>query len=98
MAQVADWGAVSTDEDEIAQALVSIGPLSVLLNAEKLQFYKEGVFSPSHCNPEVKGPRSSSWLMYVLCYYMLTRNIGMCTVPGSCGAPDGVRDGPRHRN
>jgi cathepsin F len=50
--EVSGWGAVSANETEMAAALVETGPLSVLLNAEKLQFYKSGVYAPSRCPPE----------------------------------------------
>jgi len=43
-ASISDWSAVSTDEDEIAAALVAQGPLSVLLDASQLQYYKGGVW------------------------------------------------------
>jgi cathepsin F len=31
---------------------MAIGPLSVALNAELLQFYHKGVFNPIFCNPK----------------------------------------------
>ena len=46
------WAAVSSDEGAIADELVATGPLSVALNAQRLQFYKSGVFAPSTCNPD----------------------------------------------
>lgn len=39
VAQVTGWLAASDNETEIASALVGSGPLSVLMNAESLQFY-----------------------------------------------------------
>jgi len=51
---VTGWNWVSSDEAEIASVLASTGPLSVALNAQTLQFYKKGVFSPKllPCNPK----------------------------------------------
>lgn len=46
------WSAISQNETQIQSSLVQIGPLSVLLNAQKLQFYRKGVFSPEKCNPK----------------------------------------------
>jgi cathepsin F len=43
---VTNWKWVSFDEDDIAATLATVGPLSVALNAEVLQFYKKGVFDP----------------------------------------------------
>ena len=43
-AKIASWSSVSTDEDEIAATLVAQGPLSVLLDATQLQYYKGGVW------------------------------------------------------
>ena len=47
---MSDWKAVSTDEAVIASTLAAVGPLSVVLNAQKLQFYKKGVYSPMFCD------------------------------------------------
>ncbi|GMH46682.1 hypothetical protein TrRE_jg11687 [Triparma retinervis] len=48
---ISDWTDASSDSsDDIAAALVEIGPLSVALDATKLQFYKGGVFNPSKCS------------------------------------------------
>lgn len=43
-AKISDWSSVSTDETEIAEVLASTGPLSVLLDANQLQFYNSGVW------------------------------------------------------
>lgn len=32
--------------------LVAIGPLSVLINASRLSYYKSGVWNPSRCDPD----------------------------------------------
>jgi cathepsin F len=41
------------NETIIAEQLMKIGPLSVALNAELLQFYHKGIFEPHHfCNPK----------------------------------------------
>lgn len=50
VASISDWRDVSTDEKEIATDLVSTGPLSVLLDAHNLQFYKGGVWDGSGFN------------------------------------------------
>lgn len=50
--KVVDWKRTSDNETEIALQLMNIGPLSVALNAELLQFYFRGVFNPISCNPE----------------------------------------------
>ena len=47
-----DWMAISTNETDIAADLVTIGPLSIAMNAETLQFYSSGVYNPSRCNPD----------------------------------------------
>jgi len=49
---ISDWKAVTSDESEIADTLASVGPLSVLMNADKLQFYRSGIFAPSRCNAD----------------------------------------------
>jgi cathepsin F len=43
-AHISSWAAVSEDEDAIAAELVQHGPLSVLLDANYLQFYQGGVW------------------------------------------------------
>ena len=48
--EVEDWRAISTDEAAIAAELAATGPLSVVLNAQKLQFYHKGVYSPTFCD------------------------------------------------
>ncbi|CAF0991538.1 unnamed protein product [Didymodactylos carnosus] len=50
--KVVDWKAIEEDEETIAAALMTIGPLSVALNAEMLQFYHKGIFDPRLCNPK----------------------------------------------
>jgi cathepsin F len=52
--KLTDWKAISSNETEIAQQLVNIGPLSVLMNAGPLQLYSKGVYNPgsaSACDP-----------------------------------------------
>lgn len=44
-ASISAWSAVSTDEEQIAATLVAQGPLSVLLDASQLQYYKSGVWN-----------------------------------------------------
>lgn len=49
--KVVDWKAISENETDIAQNLMKIGPLSVALNAQLLQFYHKGIFDPIKCDP-----------------------------------------------
>lgn len=49
-ASLSTWKAVSSDEDEIAATLATTGPLSVLMNANFLQFYKSGIYNPFSCD------------------------------------------------
>jgi cathepsin F len=51
--QIKDWAAIAENEEEIAQQLVNVGPLSIGLNASMLQFYRKGVFDPLRCNPSI---------------------------------------------
>ncbi|KAK3104766.1 hypothetical protein FSP39_009655 [Pinctada imbricata] len=52
--KIVDWKAVDQNETIIAEQLMNIGPLSIALNAELLQFYHHGVFDPPTflCNPQ----------------------------------------------
>jgi len=43
---------ISTDEDQIAQALMDNGVLSIGINAGPMQFYFGGVANPLLCNPK----------------------------------------------
>jgi cathepsin F len=49
--KVLDWKRVSQNETDIAAQLMIVGPLSVALNAVKLQFYHKGIFEPLECDP-----------------------------------------------
>lgn len=51
---ISSWTAVSTDEDQIAAALMKYGPLAIGINAGPMQFYSGGVAKPSKilCNPQ----------------------------------------------
>lgn len=49
--KIVDWKQTSTNETDIAAQLMAIGPLSIALNAEKLQFYHKGIFDPMVCDP-----------------------------------------------
>jgi cathepsin F len=44
---------ISTNETEIAQALYNIGPLATGMNANPLQFYVKGIFSPIWCKDQL---------------------------------------------
>lgn len=48
--KVVDWKAIDQNETIIAEQLMTIGPLSVALDAELLQFYHKGVFDPIFCS------------------------------------------------
>lgn len=50
--KVIDWMRTSQDENDIAAQMMTLGPLSVALNAELLQFYHKGIFDPSFCDPQ----------------------------------------------
>jgi len=51
---ISDWKQISTDEDQIAAALVQYGPLAIGINAGPMQFYSGGVANPWSilCNPK----------------------------------------------
>merc|ERR1719326_1209043 len=51
---IAGWKAISTNEDQIATALVTYGPLSIGINATPMQWYMGGVANPLSflCNPK----------------------------------------------
>ncbi len=53
--RVTSWESLSTQENEIAEGLVSIGPLSALLDATQLQFYSSGVWTGYVGNPLLGG-------------------------------------------
>jgi len=48
------WKAISTDEDQIAAALMQYGPLAIGINAGPMQFYSGGISKPwkALCNPK----------------------------------------------
>ncbi|XP_069111888.1 cathepsin L-like [Argopecten irradians] len=48
--KVNTWKAISENETVIADQLMQIGPLSVAMDAELLQFYHRGVFSSYFCS------------------------------------------------
>lgn len=50
---IANWTAISQDEDQIAAALIKYGPLSIGINAGPMQLYHGGVASPwkIFCSP-----------------------------------------------
>lgn len=51
---ISNWTAISTDEDQIAAALMKYGPLSIGINAGPMQFYTGGIAKPwkIFCNPK----------------------------------------------
>ncbi|XP_071110333.1 cysteine proteinase 1-like [Haliotis cracherodii] len=48
--KVTGWKAVSKNETEMAASLVKYGPLSVAMDASRLQFYHRGVYNPIDCS------------------------------------------------
>lgn len=50
--KISSFHDISQNEDEIAEHLVKVGPLSVAINANLLQFYWGGIFNPFICNPK----------------------------------------------
>ena len=48
--KVKSWIAVEKNEAAMRNALVQHGPLSILLNAQQLQFYQYGVWNPPDCD------------------------------------------------
>jgi len=53
VAFISGWQQISTNEDQIAAALVKYGPLAIGINAGPMQFYHGGISSPWRllCNP-----------------------------------------------
>lgn len=49
-AHIKGWAAISSDETVIAQQLAATAPLSVALDAGKLQFYHHGILSGNLCS------------------------------------------------
>jgi len=51
---ISNWTPISTDEDQIAAALMKYGPLAIGINAGPMQFYRGGVAKPRKvlCNPQ----------------------------------------------
>merc|ERR1719235_459449 len=51
---ISNWTSISTDEDQIAAALIKYGPLSIGINAGPMQFYFGGIANPwkIFCNPQ----------------------------------------------
>jgi len=47
-----NWVAVSTQEDEMAAALMKYGPLAIGINAGPMQLYMGGIADPFFCNPQ----------------------------------------------
>lgn len=44
-AKISDWGYIGSDEDALIDTLQQVGPLSALLDATQLQYYKSGVWT-----------------------------------------------------
>merc|ERR1712232_216633 len=53
-AHIKSWIAISNQSEQIQASLYKIGPLSILMNAEFLQFYESGVWDPwwFSCDPK----------------------------------------------
>jgi len=54
VAFIGGWKAISTDEDQMAAALMQYGPLAIGINAGPMQFYSGGISKPwgIFCNPK----------------------------------------------
>lgn len=50
--RISSFSNISKDEEEIKRALYEHGPLSVALNAEKLQYYGYGIIDENDCDPQ----------------------------------------------
>lgn len=48
--RVRNWSAVQPDEQQMKLALVARGPLSILIDATGLSFYKSGIWGPRFCS------------------------------------------------
>jgi len=50
---ISSWKSISTDEDQMAAALMQYGPLSIGINAGPMQYYHGGISNPwsLFCNP-----------------------------------------------
>lgn len=49
---ISSWKTISTDETQIAAALMQYGPLSIGINAGPMQLYQGGIADPKNCNPQ----------------------------------------------
>ena len=54
-AHISDWHSISQDEEEMKTDLEEIGPLSALLDATQLQYYKSGIWEGSSFGPTAAG-------------------------------------------
>lgn len=59
-ASISDWHYVSSDEELMKVDLEEIGPLSALLDATQLQFYKSGVWEGKSFGPDISGCTKNS--------------------------------------
>merc|ERR1719401_2353916 len=48
---LSSWLPISSDEDQMATALVKYGPLAIGINAGPMQMYMGGIADPMFCNP-----------------------------------------------
>lgn len=63
---VSDWKSVGSDEKELTSILMETGPLSALLDASQLQFYKSGVWTGSKEGKSKLGECSKSYLNHAV--------------------------------
>merc|ERR1719253_118097 len=49
---ITSWKTISTDEAQIAAALMQYGPLSIGINAGPMQLYQGGIADPKNCDPQ----------------------------------------------
>ena len=47
-----DWASLSSDEDELAAQLAQNGPVSVIIDAELLTTYSEGIVTSNYCSSD----------------------------------------------
>lgn len=47
--KIANYTCLPSDETQIAAYVAQNGPVSIALNADKLQFYKKGILDPISC-------------------------------------------------
>mmetsp|Transcript_24312 Transcript_24312/g.39426 ORF Transcript_24312/g.39426 Transcript_24312/m.39426 type:complete len:310 (+) Transcript_24312:352-1281(+) len=54
LGMVRSWKRLSSNETVLKHQMATIGPLSTVMNASWLQFYRRGISNPLFCNPKSK--------------------------------------------